>query len=133
MSQFYPDEHDRAQTLRPILNHAGFNIYASYAGKTMYMTDGHTTCNSRPTVILEVRNEIGTTGVLACLFFAPKILLTFRHCRCRTFLPVTSLLLLFHSRSWALEEHTFNISVLHCYSHRFSDFLFRCLHTASYF
>ena len=42
MSQFYPNEHDCAQMLRTILNHAGFNnIYPSYAGKTKYITDGH--------------------------------------------------------------------------------------------
>ena len=41
MSQFYQLEHDRADTLRMILNNAGIETQATYASGSVYLTDGH--------------------------------------------------------------------------------------------
>jgi len=64
MSEFFPDEDARAAELRDILKANGIHVTTpiiSSKGRT-FRTDGAIESNSRLTVIIELKEEIGSTG-----------------------------------------------------------------------
>jgi hypothetical protein len=62
MGKFYADELKRAHKLREILQTGGFEIHSEKIKDSKIETDGHILCQSNPTIILEVKDEIGSAG-----------------------------------------------------------------------
>ena len=62
MGKFYADELKRAQKLREILQTGGFEIRSEKIKDSKIETDGHILCQSNPTIIIEVKDEIGSAG-----------------------------------------------------------------------
>lgn len=60
MCEFYKDKEVRAAVLRKELEKYDIKLAAAKIGSSRCSTDGHIEINSRPVLILEVKNEIGT-------------------------------------------------------------------------
>lgn len=62
MNKFYLDELKRRGVLLEILRAFGLEIHQGFIKQAKINTDGHRQCNSNPTTIVEVKNEVGSTG-----------------------------------------------------------------------
>jgi hypothetical protein len=62
MSDFYPNESDRRHKLCLALQEYGIQVQPGTIGASEFKTDGHTFTANRPTLILELKNEIGWRG-----------------------------------------------------------------------
>lgn len=62
MCEFHGDEAKRRSQLMDILNEYGIDAQPGSIGSTECRTDGHIFTRSHPTLIIEVKNEIGWKG-----------------------------------------------------------------------
>jgi hypothetical protein len=62
MCDFYKDEAGRRQGICHILQTYGIDIRPGAIGGSEYKTDGHVATPTHPKFILEIKNEIGSTG-----------------------------------------------------------------------
>ena len=62
MCDFYKDEAERRQEICRILQTYGIDIRPGAIGGSEYKTDGHVATLTHPKFILEIKNEIGSTG-----------------------------------------------------------------------